>query len=156
MPLDKKIRENLDGKYLIIHSDDFREGIEYAFEMKIHQVQLIGGTENEIDFKYFEKIKDFLKIISFVSLIDNIKNFDTIYSLQKIEKIYFQQKQKFKIDISNFPKIEHLGAEYWKGLINIDKTHSLESLVLSKLPASNLRNFRNCKNCKLFIFIVQK
>lgn len=43
-----------------------------------------------------------------------------------IEKLYFQQKQKFKIDISKFPKIEYLGSEYWKGLININKAHSLQ------------------------------
>ena len=33
MLLDKTIRENLDGKYLIIYGESFREGIEYAAEM---------------------------------------------------------------------------------------------------------------------------
>ncbi|MWP50261.1 MULTISPECIES: hypothetical protein [unclassified Gilliamella] len=145
MSLDKKIRENLDGKYLTIYSDSFKEGIEYASELKINQVQIILVSEKEVDFKEFEKVGDFLKIISFVSVVGNIKNLDSIYSLQRIEKLYFQQKQKFKIDISKFPKIEYLGSEYWKGLININKAHSLQGLLLLKYPNVNLNELSELK-----------
>ena len=30
MELDKTIRENLDGDYLTIHVENFKEGVEYA------------------------------------------------------------------------------------------------------------------------------
>lgn len=30
MELDKTIRENLDGEYLTIHVENFKEGVEYA------------------------------------------------------------------------------------------------------------------------------
>lgn len=153
MSLDKKIRENVDGKYLTIYSDSFKEGIEYASKLKINHVQIIWVSEKEIDFKEFEKVGDFLKIISFVSTVDHIKNFDSIYSLQRIEKLYFQQKQKFKIDISKFPKIEYLGSEYWKGLINIKKAHSLQGLLLLKFLNVNLNELSELKKLqKLHIY----
>ena len=100
MLLDKTIRENLDGKYLIIYGESFREGIEYAAEVDIPQIQLRNNTKcNSIDFKELEKIPA-LKVISFVGNTTKIINLDSIYSLKDIQKIYFQQKQKFKIDIS--------------------------------------------------------
>ena len=45
MLLDKTIRENLDGKYLTIYGESFREGIEYAAEMDIPQIQLRNNTK---------------------------------------------------------------------------------------------------------------
>ena len=39
MLLDKTIRENLDGKYLTIYGESFREGIEYAADIDIPQIQ---------------------------------------------------------------------------------------------------------------------
>ena len=96
MLLDKTIRENLDGKYLIIYGESFREGIEYAAEVDIPQIQLRNNTKcNSIDFKELEKIPA-LKVISFVGNTTEIINLDSIYSLKDIQKIYFQQKQKFK------------------------------------------------------------
>ena len=57
MLLDRTIRENLDGKYLTIYGESFREGIEYAAEMDIPQIQLRNNTKcNNIDFKELEKI----------------------------------------------------------------------------------------------------
>jgi len=47
MLLDKTIRENLDGKYLIIYGESFREGIEYAAEVDIPQIQLRNNTNKE-------------------------------------------------------------------------------------------------------------
>ena len=153
MSLDKKIRENLDGKYLTIYSDSFKEGIEYASKLKINHVQIIWVSEKEVDFKEFEKVGDFLKIISFVSTVDHIKNLDSIYSLQRIKKLYFHQKQKFKIDISKFPEIEYLGSEYWKGLLNINKAHSLQGLLLLKFLNVNLNELSELKKLqKLHIY----
>ena len=117
MLLDKTIRENLDGKYLTIYGESFREGIEYAAEMDIPQIQLRNNTKcNNIDFKELEKIPT-LKVISFVSNTTKIINLDSIYLLKDIQKIYFQQKQKFKIDISKFPNIRHIEAEHPLGCI---------------------------------------
>lgn len=156
MSLDKTIRENLNGKYLIIQSNDLEEGINYAVRMKVSQIQLRGilGRENsdiKIDFKVFEKISAQLKILS-LSTIENAINTEGIYSLVNLEKLYLD-KQKFKIDISKFAKIEHLGSEYWKGLINLNNTHTLQSLVLTKLPNTNLKESSELKKLqKLHIY----
>ncbi len=42
MELDKTIRENLDGEYLTIHVENFKEGVEYAAQKKLQQIHLIG------------------------------------------------------------------------------------------------------------------
>ena len=123
MLLDKTIRENLDGKYLIIYGESFREGIEYAAEVDIPQIQLRNNTKcNSIDFKELEKIPA-LKVISFVGNTTEIINLDFIYSLKDIEKIYFQQKQKFKIDISkiviNITNIDGIKVNSIKKFISI-------------------------------------
>ena len=151
MSLDTTIRENLDGKSLIIHANYFNEGIEYACKIQIAQIQLRGvlGNKSEdicIDFRQLEKLSAYLRIISFAGSIGKVCNFESIYSLNNIEKIYIQQKQKFTIDVSKFPKIIHLGSEYWKGLINIEKTISLTSLVLFKLTDTSLQRISNLKN----------
>ena len=79
MLLDKTIRENLDGKYLIIYGESFREGIEYAAEVDIPQIQLRNNTKcNSIDFKELEKIPA-LKVISFVGNTTEIINLDYIF-----------------------------------------------------------------------------
>lgn len=152
MSLDKTIRENLNGKYLIIQSNDLEEGINYAVQMKVSQIQLRGilGRENsdiKIDFKVFEKISAQLKILS-LSTIENAINTEGIYSLVNLEKLYLD-KQKFKIDISKFPKIEHLGSEYWKELINLNNTHTLQSLVLTKLPYTNLKELSELQKLQI-------
>lgn len=154
MSLDKTIRENSNGKYLTIHANYFEEGIEYAYQIGITQIQLRGilGNENagfEVNFKEFEKLHKNLKVISFAGIIENVTHLESIYSLKNIEKIYFQQKQKFTIDISKFPKIEHLGGEYWKGLHNIDKAFPLKSIVLLKMPDTNFQRFSELINLKI-------
>ena len=142
MLLDKTIRENLDGKYLIIYGESFREGIEYAAEIDIPQIQLRNNTKcNSIDFKELEKIPA-LKVISFVGNTTKIINLDSIYSLKDIQKIYFQQKQKFKIDISKFPNIKHIGAEYWKA-------NGLKSIVFSKFSGLDLKQMSPLLNLKV-------
>ena len=154
MSLDKTIRENSNGKYLTIHANYFQEGMEYAYQIGISQIQLRGilGSKNagfEVNFKEFEKISKNLKVISFADTIENVVHLESIYSLENIEKISFQQKQKFTIDISKFPKIVHLAGEYWKGLHNIDKAFSLKIIVLLKIPDSNLKRFSELVNLRI-------
>ncbi len=149
MSLDKTIRENLDGKYLTIYGESFREGIEYAAQINISQIQLRNNIEcNNIDFKELEKLPA-LKVISFVGNTTKIINLDSIYSLNDIQKIYFQEKQKFQIDISKFSKIKHLGSEYWKGLINFNKAHSLKSIVFTKFTDLDLERISELKRLQV-------
>ncbi|MDR1316110.1 MAG: leucine-rich repeat domain-containing protein [Spirochaetales bacterium] len=152
--LNKKIRENLDGKYLFVYAHEFNEAIEWALKNKIEQIQIRGvaGRENSntvSDFKEIEKLAPYLRKISFAGLLDNaIINFDSIYSLKKLEKIYILCKQKFSLDVSRF-NLKHLGAEYWKGLKNIEKTETLESMVITKYPHENIRELLSLKNLKI-------
>lgn len=154
MKFDKTIRENLDGKYLIIYANQFQQGIEYAFRIQISQIQIRGilGADNidtKVDFKELEKLSNHLRVISFAEKIDNIINVESIYSLINIEKIYFQQKQKFAVDILKFPKLVHLGSEYWKGLTNFGKSNSLNSLVIFKFPHGNLKQLSELKKLQI-------
>ena len=151
MSLDKTIRENLDGKYLTIHTEHFREGIEYAAKIKIQQILLIGRQASDItvDFKEFDKLSKSLRVISFIQDIGNVLNFDSIYNLKEMRNICFQDKQKFTIDISRFTKLQHLGSDYWKGLVNLDKAYSLTSMVICKYPFSNLSLFSELRNLQI-------
>ena len=151
MSLDKTIRENLDGKYLTIHTEHFREGIEYAAKIRIQQILLIGRQASDItvDFKEFDKLSKSLRVISFIQDIGNVINFDSIYNLKEMRNICFQDKQKFTIDISRFTKLQHLGSDYWKGLVNLDKAYSLTSMVICKYPFSNLSLFSELRNLQI-------
>ena len=103
MSLDKTIRENLDGNYLTIHVEDFQEGIKYAAQIKIRQIHLIGSQAKDIivDFKELDKLSETLQVISFIQDIGNVVNFESIYNLKEMRKVYFQDKQKFTFDISD-------------------------------------------------------
>ena len=153
LELDLTIRENLNGKYIFAHAHQFREAIDYAHKTRVPQIQLRGviGRENlgaVVDFKELEKLSESLRVISFADAIENIINFDSIYALTNLEKIYFQCKQGFKIDVSRFPKLEHLGGEYWKGLANFSQAHTLTSLVILKLVDTNLQKLSGLKRLK--------
>ncbi|PQL93814.1 hypothetical protein [Apibacter adventoris] len=146
MSLDKKIRKNLDGEYIIIYANQLSEGIAYAQQLQISQIQLRGfleQTDAKVDFSELQKISNSLEIISLETL-ENVINTDGFYSLKNLKKIYLD-KQKFKIDISKFPELEHLGGEYWKGLINVNRAISLQSLVLSKFSGLNLNELSELK-----------
>lgn len=151
MSLDKTIRENLDGKYLTVHTEHFREGIEYAAKIKIQQILLIGRQASDItvDFKEFDKLSKSLRVISFIQDMGNVLNFDSIYNLKEMRNICFQDKQKFTIDISRFTKLQHLGSDYWKGLVNLDKAYSLTSMVICKYPFANLSLFSELRNLQI-------
>lgn len=145
MSLDKTIRENLEGNYLTIHVENFQEGVEYAAKIEIQQILLIGTLANEtlVDFNAFNKLSKSLRIISFIQDIGNAINLESIYNLKELREITFQKKQKFELDISKFPKLEHFGGEYWKGLINLEKAYTLTSMVIRKYPYPDLENVSN-------------
>jgi hypothetical protein len=140
------VRKNLDGEYVTIHANQLSEGVEYAVKTGVTQVQIRGilGSNDvgmAIDFSEFEKLSERVKVISFTDKLDNVINIGSFYSLQKIEKIFFQKKQTFNIDISLFPALHYFGCEYWKGLTNISSARSLESLIIYKFNDSNLDVF---------------
>lgn len=151
MELDKTIRENLDGDYLTIHVENFKEGVEYAAQKKLQQIHLIGGRAKNVivDFKELNKLSETLQYISFIQDIGNVINFESIYNLKEMRKIYIHDKQKFTFDVSRFTKLQHLGGDYWNGLINLDKAYSLTSLVICKYPFPNLVQFSALRNLEV-------
>lgn len=151
MELDKTIRENLDGDYLTIHVENFKEGVEYAAQKKLQQIHLIGGRAKNVivDFKELNKMSETLQDISFIQDIGNVINFESIYNLKEMRKIYIHDKQKFTFDVSRFTKLQHLGGDYWNGLINLDKAYSLTSLVICKYPFPNLVQFSALRNLEV-------
>ena len=151
MELDKTIRENLDGEYLTIHVENFKEGVEYAAQKKLQQIHLIGGRAKNVivDFKELNKLSETLQYISFIEDIGNVINFESIYNLKEMRKIYIHDKQKFTFDVSRFTKLQHLGGDYWNGLINLDKAYSLTSLVICKYPFPNLVQFSALRNLEI-------
>ena len=151
MSLDKTIRENLDGNYLTIHVEDFQEGIKYAAQIKIRQIHLIGSPAKDVivDFKELDNLSETLQVISFIQDIGNVVNFESIYNLKEMRKVYFQDKQKFTFDISRFTKLQHLGSDYWDGLINLDKAYSLTSLVICKYPFPDLLLLSALRNLEI-------
>lgn len=151
MELDKTIRENLDGDYLTIHVENFKEGVEYAAQKKLQQIHLIGGRAKNVivDFKELNKLSETLQYISFIQDIRNVINFESIYNLKEMRKIYIHDKQKFTFDVSRFTKLQHLGGDYWNGLINLDKAYSLTSLVICKYPFPNLVQFSALRNLEI-------
>ena len=151
MELDKTIRENLDGEYLTIHVENFKEGVEYAAQKKLQQIHLIGGRAKNVivDFKELNKLSETLQDISFIQDIGNVINFESIYNLKEMRKIYIHDKQKFTFDVSRFTKLQHLGGDYWNGLINLDKAYSLTSLVICKYPFPNLVQFSALRNLEV-------
>ena len=148
------IRKNNDGKYIFVYAHEFKESIEFAKKNKLEQIQIRGvvGKENMdtiSDFQEIEKLSPYLRVISFAGLLDNkITNFDSIYSLTKLEKINILCKQNFIIDVSRF-NLKHLGAEYWKGLKNIGKIKSLESMVITHYHGENITEFLELPKLKV-------
>ena len=150
MALDTKIRKNLSGEFLMIDVEDFKEGIEYVREHKIQGIMLSGTYDidnggERCDFKELESLSGFLRYIAFSQTIGEVDNFDSIYSLKNLEHLMIDDKQKFTIDISKFPKLTKLGTDYWNGLINIGKAKTLKTVVICKLTDTNLKQFSELK-----------
>jgi internalin A len=151
MKKDFNIRKNDNGDDCItIHANHFDEGMSFVNDNRISDVQIsnalglgaLGIDEStvEIDFKKFEKNADLIKKLSLKLVKLKIVNFDSIYTLENLEWLGLE-KQKFSLDVSRFPKLKHLGAEYWKGLLNIGTAKSLESVVIIKFPKAELSHF---------------
>jgi len=149
MQLDKTIRQNQHGDFIVIYANHFDEGIEYAYQNKVPQIQFKKALGNDykdlqVDFKSLDLLSNHLRILSIQDTLKNVINPDSIYALKNLEKIYLE-KQRFTLDISRFEKLNHLGTYYWKGLINIEKAYSLKSIVLLKLPDINLERISELK-----------
>ena len=132
--------------------------MEYAAKIKIRQIHLVGSLAKDIivDFKEFDKLSETLQVVSFIQDVGNVVNFDSIYNLKEMEKVYFQDKQKFTFDISRFAKLQHLGCDYWNGLTNLSKAYSLTSLVICKYPFPNLLLLSALRNLqKLHVYSSQ-
>ena len=153
--MDYTIRENSFGKYLTVFSHEFKPAIQFAFENKLEAIRICGvlGEENLnsiADFKEIEKLASYLKTLQFDGVVNNkILNFESVYTLNKIENILINTKQKFSIDVAMFKNLKHLGAEYWKGLINIDKIETIESMVIRKYPKENINELLKLKKLKI-------
>ena len=153
--MDYTIRENSFGKYLTVFSHEFKPAIQFAFENKLEAIRICGvlGEENLnsiADFKEIEKLASYLKTLQFDCVVNNkILNFESVYTLNKIENILINTKQKFLIDVAMFKNLKHLGAEYWKGLINIDKIETIESMVIRKYPKENINELLKLKKLKI-------
>jgi Leucine-rich repeat (LRR) protein len=150
--MDKTIRENLNGKYLFVYTHELKETIQFVIENKLEQIRY--GSDEKInntiiDFKEIEMLAPYLKVISFCDLHGmEIINFESIYSLNKLEKIYINPMQNFTFDVSQFNKLKHLGIEYWKGIKNMGKIKTLESIVIIKYPYKNIVEFSSLNNLK--------
>ncbi|MDR1198682.1 MAG: hypothetical protein LBK94_06675 [Prevotellaceae bacterium] len=153
--MDKTIRENLNGKYLFVYTHELKETIQFVIENKLDQIQIRYGSDEKnnnvaVDFKELEKLSPYLKTLSFCDLHNmEIINFESIYSLNKLEKIYMPSIKKIIIDISRFNKLRHLGVEYWKGIKNIGKIKTLESMVIIKYPYENIVELSSLSNLKI-------
>jgi internalin A len=153
--MDKTIRENLNGKYLFVYTHELKETIQFVIENKLEQIQIRYGSDGKnnnaiTDFKELEMLAPYLKVLSFCDLHNTeIKNFESIYLLSKLEKIYMPPIKKVTIDVSRFNKLKHLGIEYWKGIKNIGKIETLKSMVIIKYPYENISELSSLNNLKI-------
>jgi len=150
MDFDKTIMQNQHGDYLVIYTNHFNEGIEYACQNKIPQIHLrkaLGedSKNSQIDFKKFEMLSNYLRIICIQDTLEGVVNSDFIHSLKNLA-ILQSEKQKFTLDISRFENLKHFGGTYWSKLEGIDKACSLTSAVIIKLPDINLERLSGLRN----------
>ncbi|WKL47795.1 hypothetical protein Q1W71_22960 [Flavobacterium pectinovorum] len=151
--MDLKIRENDNGKYVVIYSNNFSEGIDFVFQNKISQIQLkgtIGKIEQKIDFSLIEKVSNQIKILTISNLNDTeIENLESIYKLLFLEILFVPDKLDFKLDISKFENLIQFGGVFSPKIINLNKHEKLESLVISSgYPTENLDFLCNLKSVK--------
>ncbi|WP_291285769.1 hypothetical protein [Flavobacterium sp.] len=151
--MDLKIRENSNGKYVIIHSNNFIEGIDFVFQNKISQIQLkgtIGKIEQRVDFSLMKKISNQIRILTLTNL-DNtlIENWEGIYDLSFLEILHISDKLDFKLDISRFTNLTQFGGVYSPKIINLNNHKKLDSLVISSgYPTENLDFLSSLKSVK--------
>ena len=149
--MELKIRENQHGKYVIIHSNDFSEGIEFALQNKVSQIQLrgaIGTITQKIDFGLFKKISNQIKVLSISNLNNTIiENLEGIYELKNLETIFLSDKLNFELDISKFGNLTQFGGVYTKKTLNLERHKNIKTLVISSgYPAINLSFLNKLEN----------
>ncbi len=149
MEFDTTIRENLDGKFVTISASHISDGVEFVKKNKIEQIMVDGEDGIVFDFKKLKNLSDILKVLSISSNLGVVDNLDSIYELKNIEKIYIDVKQNFNLEASKFPKLKYLGAEYWKGLIDLELLDKIEVIVLTKIPFLDLNLFSKFINLKV-------
>ncbi|MCJ8289627.1 MAG: hypothetical protein HRT58_03695 [Crocinitomicaceae bacterium] len=135
--MELRIRENTNGPYVAIQTDNFEEGIKFARKNKLEQIQLKGAFGNEehtIDFKLFESISKQLKVLSITdvnSKISVIQNLDSLYNLTGLEKLFINQKIDFELDLSRFENLTQVGLIFSKKIKNLNQASKIETLVIS-------------------------
>jgi len=145
---------NQHGAFIVVRADHFDEGIEYAHQNKVPQIQLKKATKDaprdlQINFKKLEMLSAHLRVISLQDTLENVVNSESIYALVNLETMYASEKQKFTLDISNFANLQHFGGIYGKKLLNIDKAYSLKSTVLRSLPDTDMQRVSELKNLEI-------
>ncbi|KQB37439.1 hypothetical protein [Flavobacterium aquidurense] len=148
--MDLKIRENDNGKYVVIYSNNFSEGIDFVFQNKISQIQLkgtVGKIEQKIDFSLIEKVSNQIKILTISNLNDTqIENLESIYNLIFLEILFVPEKLNFKLDILKFENLIQFGGVFSPKILNLNKHEKLQSLVISSgYPTENLDFLCNLK-----------
>jgi internalin A len=111
----------------------------------------MGVKNATVNFAGIEKTASFLKVISFAGMenVKNAENVSDLYKLKNVERIYINDRLSFQFDVSGYENLDHLGAEYWKGLIGVDKCTNLTSLVLSKYTEKDLEKITSLKKLKI-------
>ena len=146
LELDKEVKKNHNGEFIAIYENHFEEGVEYASQIKIGQLQIreafaANKRATPINFMLLEQLSSHLRIISINTIKKHI-NLESLYSLQNLEKLFIQKnKQKTPLDISKFPKLIEFGGDYWDGLIGIENSLCLRGVCLYKLPDADLARF---------------
>lgn len=141
--MDLKIRENQLGNYIIIHSNDFEEGIKFACENKVEQIQLRGAFGKEtvtLDFKKLDCISKTLKTLSFSgfnSKQNKIDNFSCIYHLENLSRLYIPENHDFQIVVSEFKNLHELSIVDSPKIIGLNNT-KIEILIISGYSKQDL------------------
>ena len=135
--MELNIRQNSNGSYISIQTNNFEEGIKFAKENKLEQIQLKGALDNNkhnVDFKLFESISNQLKILSISDLnskISIIQNSDSLYKLTSLKKLFINQKIDFNIDLSLFENLVQVGLLFSPKITNLNKASKIETLVIT-------------------------
>jgi hypothetical protein len=131
------IRENANGPYISIETNNFEEGINFVKENRLEQIQLKGSITKDvhnIDFKLFESISNQLKTLSISDLnskISVIQNPDSLYKLRELKTFFINQKIDFNIDFSLFESLTQAGLVYSPKILNLPKASRIETLVIT-------------------------
>lgn len=146
--MDVKIRKNNYGEYIILDADNFREGIAVIANNAIHQIQLRGSNNNKFDFSILLPVTELIEVLSFSGFgsICEINNLEVLYSLKKLQTLFFHEKECFSLDISRFENLISLGTFYWNGISSLFNSNSIKKLVLSGFNDNNLRKMVSLRN----------